>query len=333
MLLPTILAEDSPHFLRAVGVLPVALIVPAIGLETLAQWLAVRGWRVLGYGAVIVVLIISTAWTVRDYGQYAVNPETAYAFEDAGTQLALAARSEWRAGRQVFVDERFVRDWASVPFLAGGTYTPVPDGTIPPFKTDQPATFFVWPYEDWWPVLATATTPLRVKVSVGPQAQGDLETQPHAGYLMVQVEPASETQPQAEAQFENGMRLLGHSIEAVDDEHWRLRTLWQTNRSMEGDHTFFVHLLNVNQVLQASDGDSGDGFFPLRLWQPGQVIVDERLINVPPGVDRAQLLIEMGIYDRTTNQRVNVIEATPPVIDQALLLGGATASGPGAIGP
>ncbi len=33
MLLPTILAEDSPHFLRAVGVLPVALIVPAIGLE------------------------------------------------------------------------------------------------------------------------------------------------------------------------------------------------------------------------------------------------------------------------------------------------------------
>jgi hypothetical protein len=86
-------------------------------------------------------------------------------------------------------------------------------------------------------------------------------------------------------------------------------------------------------VLQASDGDSGDGFFPLRLWQIGQVIVDERLINVPPGVDRAQLLIEMGIYDRATNQRVNVIEATPPVIDQALLLGGATASGPGAIGP
>ena len=33
MLLPTILAEDSPHFLRAVGVLPVALVVPAIGLE------------------------------------------------------------------------------------------------------------------------------------------------------------------------------------------------------------------------------------------------------------------------------------------------------------
>ncbi len=33
MLLPTILAEDAPHFLRSVGVLPVAFVVPAIGLD------------------------------------------------------------------------------------------------------------------------------------------------------------------------------------------------------------------------------------------------------------------------------------------------------------
>ena len=97
---------------------------------------------------------------------------------------------------------------------------------------------------------------------------------------------------------------------------------------MTGDQTFFVHLLNVNQVLEAQDGDSGGGFYPLRLWQPGDVIIDERLIDVPPQADRSQLLIELGVYDRATNQRVKVSEATPPVIDQALLLGGATTSGP-----
>ncbi|HZY42076.1 MAG TPA: glycosyltransferase family 39 protein, partial [Anaerolineae bacterium] len=32
MLLPTILAEDTPHFLRAVGVLPIVMVIPAIGL-------------------------------------------------------------------------------------------------------------------------------------------------------------------------------------------------------------------------------------------------------------------------------------------------------------
>ena len=333
MLLPTILADDSPHFLRAVGVLPVALIVPAIGLETLAQWLVVRGWRVLSYAVLTSVLIISVVWTVRDYSRYAVDPETAYAFEAAGVQLAREARSAWGAGRQVFVADRFVRDWASVPFLAGGAYTPISAGIVPPLKFDQPATFFVWPYEDWSPVLTAATTPLRVQVSAGPQAKGDLDAQPHVGYLMVQIEPAAEAPPQPEAQFENGLRLLGHSIEALDEEHWRLRTLWQTDRAIDGDHTFFVHLLNVNQVLGSQDGDSGGGFYPLKRWQPGQIIVDERLINVPPQADRSGLLIELGIYDRATNQRVKVMEATSPVIDQAVLLGGATASGPGAIGP
>ena len=98
MLLPTILAEDSPHFLRAVGVLPVALIVPAIGLNTLGQWLAARGWRALSYVIIAGVLIVSGAWMVRDYSRYAVDAETAYAFEDAGCSLAQQARSDLRPG-------------------------------------------------------------------------------------------------------------------------------------------------------------------------------------------------------------------------------------------
>jgi peptidoglycan/LPS O-acetylase OafA/YrhL len=37
MLLPTILAEDTPHFLRAVGVLLIAVILPALGLEQFSK--------------------------------------------------------------------------------------------------------------------------------------------------------------------------------------------------------------------------------------------------------------------------------------------------------
>jgi hypothetical protein len=174
-----------------------------------------------------------------------------------------------------------------------------------------------------------------LKVSAGPQARGDLDPRPHVGYLAVRTEPidGANLQPRAAAQFENGLRLLGHSIEAVDDAHWRLRTLWQTERAITADQTFFVHLLDINQVIGSQDGDSGDGFYPLRLWRSGDVIIDERIIDVPPQADRAQLLIELGVYDRATNQRVKVIESTQPVIDQAILLGSSAESGPGAIGP
>jgi len=333
MLLPTILAEDSPHFLRAVGVLPVALIVPALGLETLAQWLKVRGRRVLSYGVVIAVLIGGLAWTIRDYSNYAVDPETAYLFENAGVQLAREARADRRANRQVYVADRFARDWTSVPFLIGGGYVPIPDGAIPQLDATQPATLFLWPYNDWTQALSSLAAPVRVKVSAGPPAKGDLDPQPHAGYLAVRTEPIDGANLQPEAQFENGLRLLGHSIEAVDDTQWRLRTLWQADRSLTADQTFFVHLLKVNQVLSAADGDSGAGFYPLRLWRPGDVIIDERIIDVPPQADRAQLLIELGLYDRATNQRVKVIGTTQPVIDQAILLGSSAESGPGAIGP
>jgi 4-amino-4-deoxy-L-arabinose transferase-like glycosyltransferase len=333
MLLPTILAEDSPHFLRAVGVLPVALIVPAIGLETLAQWLKVRGKRALSYGIVITVLIVGATWTIRDYSNYAVDPETAYAFENAGVQLAREARADRRAGRQIYVADRFARDWASVPFLIGGGYLSLPDGTIPQLDAAQPATLFVWPYEAWTQVLSTLSAPVRLKVSAGPQAKGDLDPQPHVGYLNVQIEPIDGANTQPEAQFENGLRLLGHSIEAVDDAHWRLRTLWQTDRSLTGDQTFFMHLLAGDQMAGAQDGDSGDGFYPLHLWRPGDVIIDERVIDVPPQADRAQLLIELGVYDRAAGQRVKVIETTQSVIDQAVRLRGTAGSGPGAVGP
>ena len=332
MLLPTILAEDSPHFLRAVGVLPIALIVPAIGLNTIGQWLAVRGWRALSYVIIAAVLIVSGAWTVRDYSHYAVDVETAYAFEDAGVQLAQQVRSDLKAGYRAYVAERFARDWTSVPFLIGGTYTSVPDGSAAHIDATQPATLFLWPYEDWSQVLNDQPQPLRVKVTAGPLAKGDLDLQPHVGYLNVQLEPADGAAAPPEAQFENGLKLLGHSVEAVDDTHWRLRTLWQIDQPSAADQTFFVHLRAPNEVLAAQDGDSGDGFYPLKLWRPGDVIIDERFIEVPPQADRAQLFIELGLYDRVTGQRVKVIDSAPPVIDQAILLGGPT-GGPNSIGP
>jgi 4-amino-4-deoxy-L-arabinose transferase-like glycosyltransferase len=363
LLLPTILAEDTPHFLRAVGVLPVVFVIPAVGLNTAAQWIASRFWRrprlgyALGSLLAIGVIAISAAFTARDYERYATDPVTAYAFEEAGVQLARQVRAEALAGRRVYVDERFERDWPSLPFLVGGAYTIVPAGETPAWDGVTPATFFVWPYEDWTSMI-TAPTPrgdraLTVKVTAGPLAQGDLDPQPHTGYLAVQAEPrdgglplvgvlssagipplaGSDTQP--EADFENGLRLLGHSVEAVDRDRWRLRTLWQTDRPLSSNETFFVHLLNVDQLVGVYDGDSGGGFYPLDKWKPGDVVVDERLIEIGevPPADRAQLLLEVGVYDRTTNQRVPVSSATPPVIDQAVWLGGPSDSGPNAIGP
>ena len=111
MLGPTILAEDTPHFLRASGVLPAVVILPAIGLSQIWDWRP--DWSRL---VVILLLIASLAITAYDYINYGRDPETAYLFEDAARTLAERVNDEG-LGTAVFIDERFWSGWPSIPFL------------------------------------------------------------------------------------------------------------------------------------------------------------------------------------------------------------------------
>ncbi|MBN1579763.1 MAG: glycosyltransferase family 39 protein, partial [Anaerolineae bacterium] len=90
MLLPTILAEDCPHFLRAVGVLPAAAVFPALGLEWVRGRLASRGLVWPGYLGLAAVLLVSAVWGGIDYFvRHGANPELAHDFELAQVQEAI----------------------------------------------------------------------------------------------------------------------------------------------------------------------------------------------------------------------------------------------------
>jgi 4-amino-4-deoxy-L-arabinose transferase-like glycosyltransferase len=63
LLLPTILAEDTPHFLRAVGVLPAVCLVAASGLDWL--WAARGQWAPLRRVLVVAALLAGGLLTTR----------------------------------------------------------------------------------------------------------------------------------------------------------------------------------------------------------------------------------------------------------------------------
>ena len=124
MILPTILAEDAPHFLRSVGILPLAFVVPAIGMDSLwrfleNQWIqnCSKGiaksplwawiWRSrpskigstenritapVAAGAVALALIFGLGDTTVDYfGHHAASQDLSYNFETAAVDLATQA--------------------------------------------------------------------------------------------------------------------------------------------------------------------------------------------------------------------------------------------------
>ena len=159
MLLPTVLAEDTPHFLRAVGVLPVMFLFPALALDIV--WRAARRsagrWRAALPALIVAGLAGSLAWTVHDYfGLYAHSADTAYLFQSAATELAQSAGVYLHSGsgRQVLLDQRFWDGFASVRFLLPDQpgLAIFPEGQVlaPPAA---PLNLVPWPYLDPRPAL------------------------------------------------------------------------------------------------------------------------------------------------------------------------------------
>ena len=338
MLLPTILAEDAPHFLRAAGVLPVAMLFPALGLDWLlrtnhrgaenTEENGSKKLRALRVSVVILILVFSAGLTLRDYAPYATSAGTGYAFEAGAVQLAEETNRLGTGGYRVVMDDRYLREWAAIPFmLRQSPDVLISAGTDLPTQPDSPAVLVAWPYADWSARLAAWPKPIQINVHAGPLVKGDRDPQPYTMAVLAQIEPRTSTGGAAEATFDGGIRLLGHTIEDRGDT-WRLRTLWQIDRSVTGDVTMFVHLLSGDAPVVNADGDAGDGLYPLRLWRVGDVIVDERSVPLPAGADRAQVSIEIGLYDRASGKRVQPIESASPVVDGALRLGS-----PGAVGP
>jgi len=337
MLLPTILAEDTPHFLRAVGVLPVAMIFPALGLDWAAekltsgvQALACMGrWRqAIATGALVGAIGLSAWHTARDYVPYATSAETGYAFEAGAVELANEINRLSASGYRVVMDEVYLREWTAIPFVL----RQAPDVLLRaesdlPAQPGTPALLVAWPYAEWSSRLAAWPAPVQAHVRAGPPVQGDRDPQPYAMAVLARIEPRATSGEAAEATFDGGIRLLGHAIEDRGDV-WLLRTLWQVNRPVTNDVTIFVHLLNAGRPAANADGDAGDGLYPMRAWRAGDVIVDERSVPLPPDADRLRLSMAIGLYDRHSGRRVKVIESSSLVSDDALQLGAPGSPGP-----
>ncbi|MDP2728139.1 MAG: glycosyltransferase family 39 protein, partial [Dehalococcoidia bacterium] len=83
MLLPTALSTESPHFLRALGIMPAVYLLPGVGAVWLAGW--VRRWtggffrgrdRAFVYLALAAWLVSGAVFTYRDYfGEWAHSPK------------------------------------------------------------------------------------------------------------------------------------------------------------------------------------------------------------------------------------------------------------------
>ena len=338
MLTPTWLAEDAPHFLRAVGVLPLLVIFPALGLDAAMAWLEQRerrGWAIAVACSSLVIGLVATGWDY--FFRYGADPQTAYAFEDAATQLAAEANrfvgSGWdgsglvagegnpRPGQRVYVDSRLWDEWAALPFLVPETGIVIRRSTeSPPLEggAGGGTLLLLWPYDGVEHHLDLLPRNARIEAHAGPLARGDLEDAPYTAYVAYSADPRA-TRPAGHlAHFGGQIALTDYAVE-VSDQEWRVRLEWEALAPPLENYTVFVHLRDGERVVDQKDGEPAGGYYPTMLWRSGDVVVDTYVLE-PPKKWKGKPQLVVGLYVWPTMERLEVVTPSGEPLGDELVL-------------
>ena len=315
MLLPTVFAEDAPHMLRASGVLPVLLFLPALGLDALYARLAPLGSRWLAPAAVAVVLVVGGAEGVWRYARHLESPAVYYQFEAGAAALAAEANAYlgvgWQRegiraaggnptpGRAVYVAPRLWRDWASLRFLAapaearGLVHT---DAASPGLAAAEDVALYLWPFEDDAGALGLLPRDRLIVAREGAQERGDLEAESRLLYVSVHTEPLAAAPAGPEARWEEGIALLGHRVEPLEDGRLAVDLYWRGEKPLGRGYTVFVHLWEDDILVAQHDGPAAGGYYGTERWRPGDVVLDRHLLPLPAAYDPERQRVQVGIY-------------------------------------
>lgn len=112
------------------------------------------------------------------------------------------------------------------------------------------------------------------------------------------------------AKFEGGLELLGSEVTPTAPERHEVfvTTWWRLPGPMPKDTYFFAHFTR-NGGQMPSDHVPGDWMYPADRWQPGEILEDRVLVQLPPfTVTPGKYDVLFGVYRRGTGDRLKVLE-------------------------
>jgi uncharacterized membrane protein len=121
------------------------------------------------------------------------------------------------------------------------------------------------------------------------------------------------------------VKFLGYDLDATAAKpggSLHLTIYWQALIEMDTSYTVFTHLLaGDNRIWGQKDGTPFDGIRPTTSWALGEVIVDEYDVPIQVDTPPGKYLIEIGMYELTTGQRLPVLDAAGTPQDNRIILG------------
>ncbi len=335
MWLPTVLAEDAPHFLRGVGILPLICVVPAVALEAGERIVAGRATRGIALAAVGILVALSLGSTWNDYFRDHGTSEAAYfEFETGATEMSAEINTFLGAGwtgegfgvrssvagpnRRVYLAERLWENWASVRYLVpeSDQLTVLPAGGDTPTDADpsDDVLLVLWPFER--PLAQIGLLPMDsvISVHVGAMERGDLEKDARLLYVVYTAEHDRSVARNMNRAFERGILLLGSETTSLESDRVRVRLVWQATEPLDVSYTVFVHVTRAGRMIAPGDSPPAGGYYLTPQWRPGDIIIDDHCVSLPEPFDSQQHDIVVGLYDLQTMERLALLDEAGCVV-------------------
>jgi len=118
--------------------------------------------------------------------------------------------------------------------------------------------------------------------------------------------------------------FLGYDLNAQNIRPGGTLTLtlyWQALQEMDTSYTVFVHLLDGdNRVRAQRDFIPGEGETPTTGWVKGEILSDAVQLGLPPDLPAGAYTLEVGLYDASNGQRLEVVDGAGRVVGDRVLL-------------
>ncbi len=126
-----------------------------------------------------------------------------------------------------------------------------------------------------------------------------------------------------QANLGDQVRLLGYNLptpEVMPGDILQLSLFWQAMVPMQQRYKVFTHILDAHgHMVGQRDAEPGGGAKITTVWKLDEQVIDNYGLLILPATPPGEYVVEIGMYNLETGQRLPVMEADQAVSDHVLL--------------
>jgi 4-amino-4-deoxy-L-arabinose transferase-like glycosyltransferase len=317
MLLPTALAmnEITPSNLRAIGMMPLVFVFPALGIWRVIQkiWTPINADKsrfVLPVTLSLLLIVPTIETGIVYFGQYVREPQLYVQSDGDLADIAKWLNDQATQGEPVYLAALHYRHptvaalsekYGDLKWIAGNRGMVLPNG---------PGYLFYarlgLPEEQWLhKVLPDAAL---IDQPLAPDGATNYRL------YHLDAQPVVTPQVKLEVNFGNIVQLLGYDVEPSHPERSKAQSkdasvtlYWRVlNQADRGDYATFAQLRD-QWGFEWGKGGSFD--YPSEQWTPGEIIVNRIDVPISAGAPPGDYELRVGWFSPETQQRLNVVAA------------------------